>query len=151
MTVKRKTGEISEWSEQVEAEFLPRMNVMNIAKSVIPKTVPENLGSKTVFGKKIRTGIPVKLEKSFQDLLEVCVAEFIHIIAAKLWLGDSSIKRQIFTDEDILHAMEGLGIGQYSTILRLFMNDYRELVFDVLTKRLNKSLTPDVLLQLRDG
>jgi hypothetical protein len=87
----------------------------------------------------------------FQDLLEVCVAEFIHIIAAKLWLGDSSIKRQIFTDEDILQAMEGLGIGQYSTILRLFMNDYRELVFDVLTKRLNKSLTPDVLLQLRDG
>ena len=149
--MKRRRIDTSGWKEELEAEFLPVANVMSLVKSVIPQTVPAGLNSHTLMGRKVLKDKPVKLGKSFRDLLQVCVAEFIHVIAGKLLLSGRKGERNTFTDEDILHAMEGLGIGQYSTILRLFMNDYRELVFDVLTKRLNKSLTPDVLLGIRDA
>jgi hypothetical protein len=151
---KRKQGFEAEqnpvFEEEIEAEFLPLSNVMAIVRSAIPEVPPENLGETTVLGTKMRTGKKVKFSKCFQDLLQSCVADFIHIIATKLWMT-SRAGLTTFTDEDILQAMESLGIDQYSTTLRLFMNDYREMVYQVLTKRLNKTLAGAIPAQQDDS
>ena len=42
----------------------------------------------------------------------------------------------VVSDEDVLSAMDSLGINQYSLYLRLFMSDYREMAYNVMMKRL---------------
>lgn len=125
-------------NEEVEAELLPLHNVLSIVHSAIPDlSFLDQLPDETAIGLKLKKSKKLLLKKSFKTLIQQCVAEFIQVIATKLWMDKS---KNTFTDEDILAAMESLGISQYSTILRLFMNDYREMVFDVLTRRLNRSL-----------
>lgn len=125
-------------NEEVEAELLPLHNVLSIVHSAIPDlSFLDQLPDETAIGLKLRKSKKLLLKKSFKTLIQQCLAEFIQVIATKLWMDKS---KNTFTDEDILAAMESLGISQYSIILRLFMNDYREMVFDVLTRRLNRSL-----------
>jgi len=102
------------FEEELEAELLPLSNVMSIVRSVIPE--------KSDFQDR-----KIKCSKPFQKLLLRCLAEFFHIVAVKL----HQTGKRVFTDEDVLQAMESLGINQYATILRLFMSDYRELAFSV--------------------
>lgn len=108
------------FEEEVEGEYLPLHNVMSIVRSVIPSEM-------AVPGKGNKK---VKLSKSFQIMMLKCIAEFIHLISIKL-----RHKRTV-SDEDMLAAMEALGINQYSTYLRLFMSDYREMVFNLFIQRL---------------
>ena len=99
--------------DPVEAEYLPLHNVMSIVRAVVPRTV--------------------RFSKQFQILISKCIAEFIHLIAVKV-RTDLRQKKTI-TDEDLLHCMESLGINQYSTYLRVFLSDYREMVFNILSER----------------
>ena len=134
---KRKVHKVSEIAEQVEADMLPLHNLMQIARSAVPlEAAPISCSVPPPSGKRAKK--KVKFTKGFQQLLSLCVSEFIHILACKLYLSHGN--RQTHTDEDVLQAMEALGISQYSTTLRVFMNDYRELVFNVLTRRLNSTL-----------
>jgi hypothetical protein len=138
---KRKLHKVSDLVDRVEADLLPLHNLMSIVRSVVPDYSESALVSSipppatgAVCDEKKR----VKFTAGFQQLLSLCVSEFIHIVACKLFLSQQH--KQTRTDEDVLQAMESLGISQYSTCLRVFMNDYRELVFNVLTRRLNSSL-----------
>ena len=143
--MKRKIFE-----EKTEAEFLPLNCVMKVARLCVPRHPPSTLGESTILNQPMRSGKVVKFSASFQVLLQQCIAEFIQVIAAKLHMDRPNGKRT-FTDEDVLRALEALGIEQYSTTLRLFMTDYREMVFDVLTRRLNRSLGTASILPLHDG
>ena len=127
----RGCGHFQVEEEEVEADFLPLNNVMSIVKSAIPSACPPSGGQVMVERKRgsSSVGKRVKCSKRFHKLLLRCLAEFFHILAVKLAARQHDNKR-IFTDEDILQAMESLGINQYSTCLRVFMSDYRELVFN---------------------
>lgn len=114
--------------EEVEADFLPLNNVMSIVKSAIPSACPPTGQVMPPPKKSSSVGKRVKCSRKFHKLLLRCLAEFFHILAIKL--ASRNDNKRIFTDEDILLAMESLGINQYSTCLRVFMSDYRELVFN---------------------
>ena len=111
-------------NEDIEGEFLPRFNVMKIVRNCIGNGVVSEPRSDS--NKKPRG---IRYSRDFQILLLKCVAEFMHMIAIKLR------HKKTINDEDILCAMESLGINQYSTYLRLFMADYRQMVYDVSLKR----------------
>jgi histone H3/H4 len=114
------------FEEDVEIEFLPIHNIKQIVRSCLPETDP-------------LTGRKIRVTKNFYLLLSDILAEFIHIICTKLFIslniGDKGTTT-VISDEDILTAMESLGINQYSVFLRLFMSDYREMAYNVMMKRL---------------
>ena len=140
---KRKRLDGSFWTEEVEEHLLPLHNVMSIVRNALPREPIEILeGSRTALGNTVSKRRKAKIGKCFQSLLQECVSEFIQIISCKLWLKTPRPANVgiTFTDEDILHAMESLKLSQYSTTLRLFMNDYRELAYDVFRRRLEETL-----------
>lgn len=118
-----------QFTEPVEAEYLPMHNIMKIARAAVP--------AKTKFTKK------------FQLLLSTIVSEFLHLIAAKLHL--SFPEKKVVNDEDCIQLIESLGIQQYSTILKVFMSDYRELTFNTLLQRINRLGAGDTLRVLTGG
>ena len=127
--VKSKEGqkERGGFSEEIESELLPLFNVMSIVKFCLPSKCPPALRIGPPLSRRSgeTTAKKVKCSMKFQKLLLRCVSEFFHIVAIKLF----QMNKRTFTDEDILQAMESLGINQYSTCLRVFMSDYRELLF----------------------
>jgi hypothetical protein len=149
--VDKRSESSLKWEEEIEAEFLPLLNVMSIVRSCIPKD-PIDFGE-TAIGIKMSRRKKSKIGKSFQVLMQQCVGEFIQIIATQLYqrLCKSLSVGITFTDEDILSSMESLQINQYSTTLRLFMNDYRELVYEVFKKRLETLVEPLGLPSTNDG
>lgn len=124
----------SNFHEDVEAELLPLHNIKSVVRMVLPKKV---------------NGKTIRVTASFYRLLSRCVAEFIHVTVAQLHL--SIRNKSIINEEDILGAMEALGISQYSLPLRVFMNDYRVLTYKVITKRLGLQTGQEGLLALTDA
>jgi hypothetical protein len=122
--LRKEDGKII-FDEEIEGEFLPRFNVMKIARNCIGTGAMSEPQSDS----KLKARRGVRFSKDFQILLLKCVAEFMHMIAIKLR------NKKTINDEDILFAMESLGINQYSTHLRLFMADYRQMVYDVSLRR----------------
>ena len=128
------------FEEDVEAEFLPMHNIKNIVRMCLPETDPV-------------TGLHRKyqISKSFYLLLSDIIAEFIHIVCCKLYISleiGSRPATVVISDEDVLGAMESLGITQYSVLLRLFMSDYREMAYNVMMKRLGLQQSESGLLAL---
>ena len=128
------------FEEDVEAEFLPMHNIKNIVRMCLPETDPV-------------TGLQRKyqISKSFYLLLSDIIAEFIHIVCCKLYISleiGSRPATVVISDEDVLGAMESLGITQYSVLLRLFMSDYREMAYNVMMKRLGLQQSESGLLAL---
>jgi len=142
---KRKTGnDPSEsvnpdiFEEDVEAEFLPMNNIKAIVRMCLPEVDP-------------RSGKKYQVSKSFYILLSDIIAEFIHIVCCKLYLSLQIASRPVtvvISDEDVLSAMESLGITQYSALLRLYMSDYREMAYNVMMKRLGLQQSDAGLLAL---
>ena len=128
------------FEEDVESEFLPMHNIKNIVRMCLPETDPV-------------TGLQRKyqISKSFYLLLSDIIAEFIHIVCCKLYISleiGSRPATVVISDEDVLGAMESLGITQYSVLLRLFMSDYREMAYNVMMKRLGLQQSESGLLAL---
>jgi|LauGreDrversion4_2_1035121.scaffolds.fasta_scaffold523354_2 hypothetical protein len=115
-----------QFEEDIEAEFLPMNNIKSIVRMCLPEKDPA-------------TGKKYQVSKSFYLLLSDIIAEFLHLVCCKLYISlhiDAQPATVVISDEDILSAMESLGITQYSVLLRLFMSDYREMAYNVMMKRL---------------
>lgn len=126
------------FEEDVEAEFLPMNNIKAIVRMCLPDKDPE-------------TGKKYQVSKSFYILLSDIIAEFIHLVCCKLYVAHQIGSREVtvgITDEDVLSAIESLGITQYSVLLRLFMSDYREMAYNVMMKRLGLQQSDGGLLAL---
>ena len=126
------------FEEDVEAEFLPMNNIKAIVRMCLPDKDP-------ITGKKYQ------VSKSFYILLSDIIAEFIHLVCCKLYLSHQIGSREVtvgITDEDMLSAIEALGITQYSVLLRLFMSDYREMAYNVMMKRFGLQQSDGGLLAL---
>jgi len=126
------------FEEDVEAEFLPMNNIKAIVRMCLPDKDPA-------------TGKKYQVSKSFYLLLSDIIAEFIHLVCCKLYTSHHIGSREVtvgITDEDVLSAMESLGITQYSVLLRLFMSDYREMAYNVMMKRLGLQQSAAGLLAL---
>jgi histone H3/H4 len=129
-----KTEETPTFNDPVEAEFLPMHNIKSIVRMILPE--------KNAAGKK------VKVTRQFYHLLSRMVAEFFHVIASQIYLTIRS--KSIVNEEDILAAIESLGMTQYVLPLRVFMNDYRVLTYKVITKRLGLQTGQGGLLALTE-
>ena len=115
------------FTEKTESEFLPLHNVMNIARSVVPEGT--------------------RFTESAKEYLQTVLSEFLHVFAAKLVLGGKTA----VNDEDCLQVIESLGLVQYSTILKVFMSDYREMSYNIMLHRLQEIGAGESILVLTGG
>jgi nuclear transcription Y subunit beta len=92
----------------VEDHLLPKHNIETLVRSVIPG----------------------QFTASFINSLQDAAHEFVSIVFAEA--RDNVIKeerKQIYA-EDILEALDRLGITQYNQVLKLFITKYREALFN---------------------
>ena len=86
--------------------YLPIANVSRIMK----KTLPDN----------------AKIAKDAKECVQECVSEFIGFITSEAADRCLQEKRKTINGEDILWAMENLGFENYSEVLKLYLQRFRD-------------------------
>ena len=93
-------------SEREQDRYLPIANVSRIMK----KTLPDN----------------AKIAKDAKECVQECVSEFIGFITSEAADRCLQEKRKTINGEDILWAMENLGFENYSEVLKLYLQRFRD-------------------------
>ena len=86
--------------------YLPLANIGRIIKNNLPKDV--------------------KLSKSSKETFQECVSEFISFITSEASDRCSDEKRKTINGDDILYAMNNLGFEHYTSILKDYLEKYKE-------------------------
>jgi nuclear transcription Y subunit beta len=86
--------------------FLPVANIGRIIKHNLPKEV--------------------KLSKEAKETFQECVSEFISFITSEASDKCNLEKRKTINGDDIIFAMSNLGFDHYNTILKAYLEKYRE-------------------------
>eukprot|EP00834_Sanchytrium_tribonematis_P007244 NODE_629_length_5211_cov_0.605243.p3 type:complete len:186 gc:universal NODE_629_length_5211_cov_0.605243:1636-1079(-) len=86
--------------------YLPIANVSRIMK----RTLPDN----------------AKIAKDAKECVQECVSEFIGFITSEAADRCLQEKRKTINGEDILWAMENLGFENYSEVLKLYLQRFRD-------------------------
>jgi histone H3/H4 len=95
---KKKQNEID--------RYLPIANIGRIIKNNLPKEV--------------------KLSKDAKETFQACVSEFISFITSEASDRCSDEKRKTINGDDILYAMNNLGFEHYTSILKEYLEKYKE-------------------------
>ena len=86
--------------------FLPVANIGRIIKNNLPKEV--------------------KLSKEAKETFQECVSEFISFITSEASDKCNLEKRKTINGDDIIFAMSNLGFDHYNSILKVYLDRYRE-------------------------
>lgn len=85
---------------------LPIANVSRIMKQAVPSTA--------------------KIAKDAKETVQECVSEFIAFVTSEAGERCQQEKRKTINGEDIVWAMEALGFDQYSQLMKLYLQKYKE-------------------------
>ena len=79
-------------------------------------------------GRIIKNNLPkeVKLSKDAKETFQACVSEFISFITSEASDRCSDEKRKTINGDDILYAMNNLGFEHYTSILKDYLEKYKE-------------------------
>lgn len=86
--------------------LLPIANVARIMKQAVPSNA--------------------KVAKDSKETIQACVSEFIAFITSEASDRCQQEKRKTINGEDIVWAMEALGFDQYSQLMKLYLQKYKE-------------------------
>ena len=86
--------------------FLPVANIGRIIKNNLPKEV--------------------KLSKEAKETFQECVSEFISFITSEASDKCNLEKRKTINGDDIIYALANLGFDHYNTILKIYLEKFRE-------------------------
>ena len=85
---------------------LPIANVARIMKQAVPSSA--------------------KIAKDAKETAQECVSEFIAFVTSEAGERCQQEKRKTINGEDIVWAMEALGFDQYSQLMKLYLQKYKE-------------------------
>lgn len=88
--------------------LLPIANISKIMKKTIPKVA--------------------KVSKDSKELMQVCTSEFIAIITARAKDICEIEARKAITGDDIIRAIEDLGMPYYAEATRIYYGQYKKLI-----------------------
>lgn len=91
-----------------QERFLPIANINRIMKNAIPENS--------------------KIAKAAKECVQECVSEFISFITSEASEKCQQEKRKTIHGEDILWAMQSLGMDNYGEPLKLFLERYRKTI-----------------------
>src|SRR5690606_35674336 len=79
-------------------------------------------------GRIIKNNLPkeVKLSKEAKETFQECVSEFISFITSEASDKCNMEKRKTINGEDIIYALSSLGFDHYTSILKVYLEKYRE-------------------------
>lgn len=86
--------------------FLPVANIGRIIKNNLPKEV--------------------KLSKEAKETFQECVSEFISFITSEASDKCNLEKRKTINGDDIIFALSNLGFDHYNSILKIYLEKFRE-------------------------
>jgi len=86
--------------------FLPVANIGRIIKNNLPKEV--------------------KLSKEAKETFQECVSEFISFITSEASDKCNLEKRKTINGDDVIFALSNLGFEHYTSILRSYLDKFRE-------------------------
>jgi len=86
--------------------FLPVANIGRIIKNNLPKEV--------------------KLSKEAKETFQECVSEFISFITSEASDKCNLEKRKTINGDDVIFALSNLGFEHYNSILKIYLEKYRE-------------------------
>ena len=76
--------------------------------------------------------LPVNMKISKEELLEIqkCISEFISFITSEAGEKCLAERRKTLNGEDILFSLSSMGFDNYSDVLSVYLNKYRESLKD---------------------
>ena len=86
--------------------FLPNANIVRIIKSNLNKDV--------------------KLSKEAKETFQECLTEFISFITSEACENCLNEKRKTINGEDIINALSSLGFDHYCSIIKVYLDKYKE-------------------------